>query len=205
MMIRLVIMFLALLMVSCDPAPLDDEGLMVREVSIDVDSEESIIFISWQPPTDGEPVGYAVYIDNSSAPILETGDGDLKAETNISNLRSGVHFAIVEAIFEEGSRTQGTPTRFYYNASNEMVRNLNAKTDTEIEGNVLLSWELPELADEVLSFEIRLDGKGPISVLPDKTEFSFSMLNVEGGELFFSVTAVYGGAVRSISEVLYRT
>ena len=47
-----------------------------------------------------------------------------------------------------------------------------------------------------------MDGNGPISIRPDNTSFSFSMLGVESGEHIFSITAVYGGMVRSIAKVV---
>ena len=142
------------------------------------------------------------YVDKSSEPATETEAGNCNAALDISDLRSGEHIVVVKAVYEDGSIVQSTPFSFQYNKPEENVQNLRVGLDPEKSEKVLLSWDSPEMVDDVLSLEIRMDGNGPISIRPDNTSFSFSMLGAESGEHVFSITAVYGGKVRSIAKVV---
>lgn len=201
-MMRKAMLILALLaiLISCDPMPEYSEGLTAENVAVSVN--EGIANISWTAPEAGEPIGYQICIDKSSEPTAKTEAGICNAALDISELRSGEHTVVVKAVYEDGSIVQGAPLLFQYNKPEETIQNLRAGLDSQKPGNVLLSWNSPEMVDDVLSLEIRMDGNGPISIRPDNTSFSFSMLGVESGEHVFSITAVYGGKVRSIAKVV---
>ena len=196
------ILALFVMLVSCDPMPHNSNGFAAENVAVSVDVNAGTADISWTVPEAGEPIGYRIYVDKSSEPATETEAGNCNAALDISDLRSGEHIVVVKAVYEDGSIVQGTPFSFQYNKPEETVQNLRAGLDSEKSGNVLLSWDSPEKVDDVLSLEIRIDGNGPISIRPDNTSFSFSMLSVESGEHVFSITAVYGGMVRSIAKVV---
>ena len=201
-MMRKAMLILALfaILISCDPMPEYSEGLTAENVVVSIN--ESIANISWTVPEAGEPIGYRIYIDKSSEPSTEIKAGICNAALDISDLRSGEHIVVVKAVYEDGSIEQGAPLLFQYNKPEETVQNLRAGLDSEKSGNVLLSWDSPEKVDDVLSLEIRMDANGPISIRPDNTSFSFSMLGVESGEHEFSITTLYGGMVRSIAKIV---
>lgn len=196
------ILALFVMLVSCDPMPYNSDGFAAENVAVFVDVNAGTADISWTAPEAGEPIGYRIYIDKSSEPSTETEAGICNAALDISDLRSGEHTVVVEAVYEDGSIVQGTPFSFQYNKPEETVQNLRAGLDSEKSENVILSWNSPEKVDDVLSLEIRMDGNGPISIRPDNTAFSFSMLGVKSGEHVFSISAVYGGKVRSIAKVV---
>lgn len=196
------ILALFVMLVSCDPMPHNSDGFAAENVTVSVDVNAGAADISWTVPEAGEPIGYRIYVDKSSELATETEAGICNATLDISDLRSGEHTVVVKALYEDDSIVQGTPFSFQYNKPEETVQNLRAGLDSEKIGKVLLSWDSPEKVDDVLSLEIRMDDKGPISIRPDNTSFSFSMLGAENGEHVFSITAVYGGKVRSIAKVV---